>query len=47
MKANRKNYKKKLRSCPLCKPHKTNGDIRWNAKDFNLAKAHKKEILET
>jgi len=29
----RKRYKKKLRSCPLCKPHKTRGAKRWKVKD--------------
>jgi hypothetical protein len=29
----RKRMKKKLRSCPLCKPHKTGGENRWSAKE--------------
>ena len=29
----RKRLKKKLRSCPLCKPHKTKGACRWKPKE--------------
>jgi hypothetical protein len=29
----RKRYKKKKRSCALCKPHKMGGDNRWTPKD--------------
>ena len=40
----RKQYKKKLRSCPLCKPHKTMGSNRWKNKEQVLYKEHNKEI---
>jgi len=29
----RKNYKKKRRSCALCKPHKVGWDKRWTPKE--------------
>jgi len=29
----RKNYKRKRRSCSLCKPHKMGWDKRWKAKE--------------
>lgn len=29
----RKNYKRKRRSCSLCKPHKMGWDQRWKAKE--------------
>jgi hypothetical protein len=31
--SNRKSYKKKKRSCPMCKPHKMNGEKRWKKKE--------------
>ena len=31
----RKRIKKKKRSCPLCKPHKTGGSNRWKAKELD------------
>lgn len=42
----RKRMKKKLRSCPLCKPHKTGGSCRWKPKEFELLKQDEKEIRE-
>jgi hypothetical protein len=30
----RKRMKRKLRSCPMCKPHKMGGAIRWKHKDY-------------
>ena len=30
----RKRFKKKKRSCALCKPHKMRGANRWKAKEF-------------
>lgn len=39
----RKRYKNKLRSCPLCKPHKTNGAKRWKIKEEFLLKEFEKE----
>lgn len=29
----RKQYKRKKRSCALCKPHKTGGEKRWHISD--------------
>lgn len=40
----RKQFKKKLRSCSLCKPHKRGLMNRWKNKEQNLAKEHTKEI---
>jgi hypothetical protein len=40
----RKQYKKKLRSCPLCKPHKMKWTNRWKAKEQSLSKVHQKEM---
>jgi hypothetical protein len=34
----RKRSKSKLRSCSLCKPHKTGHDCRWKTKDLVLLK---------
>ena len=42
----RKQRKKKLRSCALCKPHKMGWSNRWKAKDRALARAHAREIQE-
>lgn len=44
MKPNRKQLKKKDRSCPICKPHKTRGSNRWTNKQKGIDKAHKDEI---
>lgn len=38
----RKRLKKKKRSCPLCKPHKTGGANRWKTKDFAEIKEFEK-----
>lgn len=35
----RKNYRRKRRSCALCKPHKVGWDSRWTAKEAALRKA--------
>jgi hypothetical protein len=43
----RKRLKKKLRSCPSCKPHKTHGAPRWKNKDLYELKLAEDEILET
>ena len=40
----RKQFKKKLRSCSLCKPHKKGITNRWKNKEKNLTKEHNKEI---
>lgn len=37
----RKNYKRKRRSCSLCKPHKMGWDKRWKAKE-----AARRRIME-
>jgi hypothetical protein len=38
MKANRQNkYKRKKRSCGLCKPHKTGGGHRWKERPSMMA----------
>jgi len=42
----RKRLKKKLRSCPMCKPHKTHGATRWNVKEFDRLKRDEKECRE-
>lgn len=39
----RKGYKNKKRSCPLCKPQKTNSSIRWNKKDLFLLKEFERQ----
>ncbi len=43
----RKRYKNKKRSCPLCKPQKTNGSVRWSKKDLFLLKEFEKQKIET
>ena len=40
----RKQYKKKLRSCSLCKPHKMKKSKRWSLKDGVLLKEFEKGI---
>jgi len=40
----RKRYKNK-RSCPICKPHKTGHDKRWDARDFQALRIFEKEKL--
>lgn len=42
----RKRYKKKKRSCPLCKPHKTKGEKRWKPGEEERLKRAEKEIRE-
>ncbi|MDO8659281.1 MAG: hypothetical protein Q7K54_01640 [Candidatus Parcubacteria bacterium] len=42
----RKRYRKKLLSCPLCKPNKTGGALRFNAREFSKLKEFEKERLE-
>jgi hypothetical protein len=42
----RKRYKKKLRSCKLCKPHKMGIDKRWKPKEEAKEKQHLGEIRE-
>lgn len=39
----RKRLKRKRRSCPVCKPYKTGGDIRWNPKELDALKRFEKE----
>lgn len=39
----RKNYKRKRRSCSLCKPHKVGWDKRWKAKEAVIRKAMERE----
>ncbi|MGO9104878.1 MAG: hypothetical protein ACLQDH_02040 [Dissulfurispiraceae bacterium] len=43
---NRKRLKKKKRSCPLCKPNKTGGALRWKDKEFGQMKADNNEIVK-
>jgi len=43
----RKRLKRKLRSCPSCKPHKTHGVPRWKNRDLHKLKLAEDEILET
>jgi len=46
MKPNRKQLKKKERSCPMCKPHKTQGSNRWKAKQRAQDEEDKRQIEE-
>jgi hypothetical protein len=39
--AMRKNYKRKRRSCSLCKPHKMGWDKRWKAQE-----AARRQVME-
>lgn len=39
----RKRFKKKKLSCGLCKPNKTNGEVRWKAKEFLMLKDFEKQ----
>jgi len=39
----RKRYRKKLASCPLCKPDKTGGALRFEAREFLKLKEFEKE----
>jgi len=40
----RKRYKKKLKSCAMCKPHKMNGANRWKPKDEARLKEFEQEM---
>ena len=40
----RKRYKKKARSCALCKPHKMHGANRWKKKELESLKIFEKEL---
>jgi hypothetical protein len=42
----RKRYKNKLRSCPMCKPHKTSGSKRWKVREEFLLKEFEKEKVK-
>jgi hypothetical protein len=42
----RKRYKKKLRSCGLCKPHKRGMDKRWTPRALDFMKTAEREIRE-
>jgi len=40
----RKRYKRKLRSCGLCKPHKRGVENRWKPKAFASIRSAEREI---
>lgn len=40
----RKRIKKKKRSCPLCKPHKTGGANRWKAKELDRLERDERDM---
>ena len=40
----RKRLKKKLRSCKICKPHKTHGACRWKPKEEEKLKEFEKSL---
>jgi hypothetical protein len=42
----RKRLKKKLRSCPMCKPHKTQGANRWKTKELDRLERAEREMKE-
>jgi hypothetical protein len=42
----RKQYKKKARSCPLCKPHKMHIENRWKVKDKDRMERDEKEVRD-
>lgn len=42
----RKRTKRKLRSCPTCKPNKTGHAVRWTSKELQALKLSEKEILD-
>ncbi len=42
----RKQYKRKLRSCALCKPHKMAGENRWKPKELAKLKRAEAEIRQ-
>jgi hypothetical protein len=39
----RKRFKNKLRSCAMCKPHKTKGSCRWKYKELASLNEFEKE----
>jgi hypothetical protein len=39
-------YKKKRRSCPMCKPNKMGSEPCWTAKDFEKLKRMEKEARD-
>ena len=39
-------YRRKKRSCGLCKPHKTGGSPRWTPQEFQKIKEMEKEARE-
>ena len=41
----RKRYKKKDKSCPLCKPHKMGWENRWKVKELAKLEEDEEEIL--
>ena len=41
----RKRFKKKKRSCAMCKPHKMGWDNRWKHKDRQRIEHDEEEIL--
>jgi len=43
----RKQYKKKKRSCPMCKPYKMGWDNRWKLKDKIKMDDSQKEIEDS
>lgn len=40
----RKSYKKKERSCPLCKPHKMGIEKRWKPKDYTVLRQAERDM---
>ena len=42
----RKRIKKKKRSCPLCKPHKTGGANRWNVKEHDRLERAERQMKD-
>ena len=42
----RKRLKLKKRSCPMCKPHKMRGAIRFKTKELDIITRSEKEIKE-
>lgn len=43
----RKMYKKKKRSCPMCKPHKMHGAKRWKYKELEARMRFEKELKQS
>jgi len=46
VRAMRKAYKNKSRSCVLCKPHKRNAAKRWKARDMDIIRRSEKRIVQ-